>query len=85
MNSAEIHSNNLEYPQDPLVAKLREFWFICNDNLDFMLATVDQADIFCKQINSTIKTYYSENDMIRLMTRVILVPCDPFFTMRPRA
>ena len=74
MNSVGIHSNNLEYPQDWSVAKLREFWFICNDNSDFMLATVNQADIICKQINSTIKTYYSKNDMIRLMTRVIFVP-----------
>ena len=85
INSAEIHSNNLEYPQDWSVAKLREFWFICNDNSDFMLATVDQADTLCKQINSTIKTYYSKNDMIRLMTRVIFVPCDPLSTMRSRA
>ena len=76
MESAEIHSDNLEYPSNSPVAKLMEYWFICNENTDFMLATIDQAYTICKQKNSTIKTYYSKNNMRKLMTRVTLAPCD---------
>ena len=72
MESAEIHSDNVEYPSNSPVANLREFWFICNQNSDFMLATIDQAYRICKGMNSTIKTYYSKNDMLKFMTRVIL-------------
>ena len=74
LESAEIHSDNLEYPSNSPVAKLIEYWFICNEKSDFMLATIDQANTICKRMNSTIKTYYSKNDMLKFMTRVILAP-----------
>ena len=72
MESAEIHSDNLEYSSNSPVAKLMEFWFICNEKSDFMFATIDQANTICKRMNSTIKTYYTKNDMLKFMTRVIL-------------
>ena len=72
LESAEIHSDNLSYqtPDSP-VEKLLEFWFICNAKSDFMIATLVEAYKTCKQLNSTIKTYYSKKDMLKFMTRVI--------------
>ena len=50
------------------VLKRLELCYICNDNSIFMLGTIDQARRTCARINSTIKTYYSKEDMVKLMT-----------------
>ena len=49
------------------VLKRLELCYICNDNSIFTLGTIDQAHKTCSRINSTIKTYYSNEDMMKLM------------------
>ena len=47
--------------------KRLELCFICNDNSIFTLGTIHQAQKTCSRINSTIKTYYSKENMVKLM------------------
>ena len=78
-SEAEIFSSSYYFAADNSDLEETMNWYQCNDNFDFMFATIDKAYETCRKSVSTIKTYYSQvlNTMssseseVRIRTREI--------------
>ena len=65
LGAAEIHSDNdydeiINGANDSTIMKPMENWYKCNHNTSYMLGTIKDAYVTCRNMSSTIKTFYSQ-------------------------